>query len=612
VNGGTALITGTYQGLSAQTEVTVYNEPFLAPGTVRWSVQPLSGNQVLQVNAGLPSDASDPDLYVFEQGSSGLILRAFSSDGQQKWIHSLVTSLGTSSTAATAALATGTKTRQIGAGPRRGVRIQRPHRWGKKITVLLNRYQATGMQGPNAALAGNTASSEIATSNSNSLVNQQILSTASTDSDNRVINLFERLSVYPYTDRDNIIVLDSSGNELWRWSIDGGEMGYALHPNGIVYILQADYINNSVFTLFGKDETTGQDRFSPIQLPLSLGGTLQPFPGLPSVLPDGNLYLPVEHQDDYSEDKLDLLKVSPDGTYAWIPLRTGGFCSIFGEFSNTHEIVPYGIDKFLVTWDHAYFNQCESSPMAQVATFTTQGQFLNQYQIPLSRMGSYFSDNDGDLATGDNDTGFIAGTVFAPGGSVTTPVLGFNLASGVLDGQDYTPPSPTGLNFELDAIDNLVVLDPVDNSVSHVDPNGTITPDSWTTLVPPGAQGFVYDRNDPVQVYYSQFPPDFVIEQFYSFFPNILGLPASTATPALSSSASFGQPSGAAAVLGNALAPLDGLWFQQSMASSRERNVNIQFQQTAACSGFDGISQTTADPNHPNRPINNQPCSFSS
>jgi hypothetical protein len=603
VNAGTAVITGTYQGLSAQAEVTVYNEPFLAPGTVRWSVQPLSGNQVLQVNAGRPSDASDPDLYVFEQGSSGLILRAFSSDGQQKWIHSLITSLGSPSTAAATALQTNMKTRQIGAGPSRSVRIQRPHRWGKKITAVLNRHQTTGMQEPDAAIASDTASTQIASSSSGALVTQQILSTASTDSNNRVINLFERLNVYPGTDRDNIIVLDSSGNELWRWSIDGGEMGYALHPDGIVYILQADYINNSVFTLFGKDEITGQDRFSPIQLPMSLGGALQPFPGLPSVLPDGNLYLPVEHQDDYSEDKLDLLKVSPDGTYSWLPLLTGGFCNIFGEFSNTHEIVPYGLDKFLVTWDHALFNQCESNRMARVATFTTQGQFLNQYQIPLSRMRSYFSDNDGDLAIGDNDTGFIAGTVFAPGGLVTTPVLGFNLASGVLDGQDYTPPSPTGLNFELDANDNLVVLDPVDNSVSHVDPTGAITPDSWTALVPPGEQGFVYDLNDPVQAYYSQFPPDFVIEQFYSFFPNILGLPASTATSALSSTISFGQPSGAAAVLGNALAPLDGLWFQQSMASTRERNVHIHFQQTAACSGFDDVSQTTVDPNNPKHRI---------
>ena len=219
--------------------------------------------------------------------------------------------------------------------------------------------------------------------------------------------------------------MDPNGHELWRWSVDGGEMGYALHPQGIVYILQADYINNSLFTLFAKDETTGQDRFPPIQLPMSQQGTLQPYSGLPSVLPDGNLYLPVEHADDYTTDKLDLLKVAPDGTYTWIPLFTGGFCGVFGEFSEPHEVIPYGTDKFLVIWDKAYFQSCQPSAPSEVAVFTTDGHLLNQYPIPLTRLGSYFSDNDGDVALGTEGNGYITGAVI--GSNIVTPILSFNV-----------------------------------------------------------------------------------------------------------------------------------------------------------------------------------------
>ena len=125
-------------------------------------------------------------------------------------------------------------------------------------------------------------------------------------------------------------------------------MGYALHPGGIIYILQADYDNNSTFTLFAFDELTGAQKFS-IVLPFSYGGQLQPFPGLPSVLPDGNLYLPVETVADASSpDVLQLLKVAPDGTYSWFPVATAAQPN--GPLIFPNETIPDGQGGLLVTW----------------------------------------------------------------------------------------------------------------------------------------------------------------------------------------------------------------------------------------------------------------------
>src|SRR6267154_2299846 len=75
--------------------------------------------------------------------------------------------------------------------------------------------------------------------------------------------------------------------------------------------------------------------------PYSYGAQLQPFPGLPSVLPDGNLYLPVETAaDGSSPDVLQLLKVSPDGTSTWHPVTTVSQC--FGPVIEAHEPIPDG------------------------------------------------------------------------------------------------------------------------------------------------------------------------------------------------------------------------------------------------------------------------------
>jgi len=136
-------------------------------------------------------------------------------------------------------------------------------------------------------------------------------------------------------------------------------MGFALHPSGIVYVLQADYDNGTII-LFAFDEFSGAQKFS-ISLPYSWGGTLLAFVGLPSVLPDGDLYLPVETAfSPNSLDVLQLWKVAPDGSYSTYPIATASQC--FGPVIEPHEAIPDGQGGVLVTWD--YFAGCNGNQSA--------------------------------------------------------------------------------------------------------------------------------------------------------------------------------------------------------------------------------------------------------
>jgi hypothetical protein len=263
-----------------------------------------------------------------------------------------------------------------------------------------------------------------------SSIRQIVLASATTDSGNQVVNTFERGSGGCATNcQDDIRVLDGNGNELWCHSILGGEMGFALHPSGIVYILQADYNNNSTFTLFAFDELTGAQKFS-IVLPFSFGGQLQPFPGLPSVLPDGNLYLPVETiASAGSPDVLQLLKVAPDGTYSWYPVITIPSCG--GPAIEAHEPLPDGQGNILITWDYFGCNQIGVS----VVRMSSSGQILGQYPLPLarSRLGSYFSDNDGDAVLGAQHL-FVT--------DERDSAVGLNLSTGGIDLNWQSPGGP--------------------------------------------------------------------------------------------------------------------------------------------------------------------------
>lgn len=421
---GKATITATYENLAAAAELTVYASRAEAAGKVRWSVQPLPGNTFLKLHPALPVGPDDPGVYFVERSGSKLIIRSFTSDGRQKWIHTILPTTGT----------TPTRTSSLGSASLRkisitasGTRTVRPHRWGKQITEFLNQLNSQGdspvassMHGARLQPAQKGLLKRV---QADSPVTQTVLALADTDAGNQVVNTFEaNLGIGRNEGKDNIVVLDASGKELWRHSIVGGEMGFALHPDGIVYIVQADYLSNSTFTLLAVDELTGTTKFS-IQLPPSLGGQLQPLSGLPSVLPDGNLYLPVETLDNVnSPDVLRILKVSPDGTYSWIPVASATECH--GPVIFPHEAIPDGQGGVLVTWEYVGAPLCVGfmNPV-QLNHLSASGQTILS-PLPLPNLASYFSDNDGDALLG-KDHFFVADN--------RSNAVGFNLSTSSID-----------------------------------------------------------------------------------------------------------------------------------------------------------------------------------
>ncbi len=79
---GTVTLTATFSGLSASMTVNVFSGTTLPVGTPIWSVDPTSGNTVMQMIRGNPVNPGDPDLFAIERPNT---LRAFTADGQQLW-----------------------------------------------------------------------------------------------------------------------------------------------------------------------------------------------------------------------------------------------------------------------------------------------------------------------------------------------------------------------------------------------------------------------------------------------------------------------------------------------------------------------------------------------
>lgn len=475
---GTVTITGSYQNLTATAQLTVYGSQTFPPATVRWTVRPLPGNTLVDIFPGQATGPDDPAVYFAEQSGSKIFLRALTSDGRQKWIQTILPTTGSGARASIPDSAKPLLQRTAAAAGKGAIR---PHRWGKKITAFLNQLDAqshslTASESRQPRLkpvalspsADTTAARErrrtvlrpIQTVIS---VSTGVLSAAVTDAGNQVVNTFERSSIGS-SSVDNIVVSDANGNELWRHSITGGEMGFALHPAGIVYILQADYNNNSTFTLFAMDETTGATKFS-IQLPFSYGGQLQPFPGLPSVFPDGNLYLPVETAATQSSpDVLQLLKVSPDGASSWYPVTTAPQCYI--PVIEPHEPIPDGQGNILLTWDYFGNGSFCGQTGTQAVHMTPSGQILAQYQLPLVRLGSYFSDNDGDAVLGAQHLFVLDNRGNA---------AGLNLVSGSVD-LNWQPPSGPCATFPCPRV-SLAGVGPGDQLIV----NQTRNPDGSST-----------------------------------------------------------------------------------------------------------------------------------
>ncbi len=448
ISAGSTTITASYRGLSATSYLTVYGTQTLPGGTVRWSVQPLPGDTLTSVYPGQPTTQDDPDVYFMESAGSKIVVRALTSDGRQKWAHTILPTSGSGGVGLRDAQSTPAPKLISAAQAAPG--MVRPHRWGKKITAFLNeqakerqtalmasRFRRPQIMPASFRFSTGSAKLRLVRGQSNAVVRPvqlggdsvatTVLSSAVTDAGNQVVNTFESdNSRGCLADVDNIVVLDANGNELWRHSVTCGEMGFALHPDGIVYILQADYNNNSTFTLFAMDELTGATKFA-IQLPFSWGGSLQPFVGLPSVFPDGNLYLPVETAaNPSSPDVLQLLKVAPDGTYNWYPVSTASQC--YGPSIEPHEAIPDGKGGALVTWDFFFsYTFCNGNQgSVQMDRLNGTDQVLGQYQLPLAgrSLQSYFSDNDGDAVLGQEH-------LFVTDGK--RGVAGFNLGTSSVD-----------------------------------------------------------------------------------------------------------------------------------------------------------------------------------
>ncbi len=205
---GGVTITASYQSLLASAQLTVYSSQTFPPATVRWTVQPLPGDTLTEVFPGQASGPDDPDVYFAEQAGSNIVMRALTSDGRQKWTHTIVPALGTTGVntiGSETPLLRNTSAKAMGSGS------IRPHRWGKKITKLLN--EASGAQGPSVtssvygiplqpAVFKRAASAFLTDARqqrghlkrvqAGSSIRQIVLASATTDSGNQVVNTFGR------------------------------------------------------------------------------------------------------------------------------------------------------------------------------------------------------------------------------------------------------------------------------------------------------------------------------------------------------------------------------------------------------------------------------------
>jgi hypothetical protein len=206
---GKATITGAYQNLTATAELTVYVPQALKAGTVRWSVQPLPGNTLMKVYPGQPTGPDDPGVNFAEKSGSKLVVRALTTDGRQKWVHTILPTLGTTPMRGSSP---GSVSLQNTSTAAAGPGTIRPHRWGKQITEFLNQMNGQG----NSSVASSTHGPQLqpaifrASARGGRFVleaghqnpplkqvqlgspaTQIVLASATTDMGNQVVNTFE-------------------------------------------------------------------------------------------------------------------------------------------------------------------------------------------------------------------------------------------------------------------------------------------------------------------------------------------------------------------------------------------------------------------------------------
>jgi hypothetical protein len=538
--GDTVTITGSYQGLSASAQITLYDAPALPLGTVRWSVPPLPGNSLQRIQAGRPLSTEDADAYFIERASSSqaqLSLRALTSDGRQKWVYPIGFTISQSGSSPSAG-------RVVPMSPApRGYQMRRSRK---------GRYAPL-------------------TAPSNAYVD--LIASAVSSAGNMVLHIFEEGGT-PFLRRESIVAVDPNGSELWRYHADYGsgvgryvELSFALDPAGKVYVLKyfdddgstssAPNVKHSVLAL---DEQTGSELF---RVPLATAWYDSQFhPGLLSVLPDGKVYVPVASAPDPGNPNssgpvaFSVVRITPEGSAEWIPVNIPAASTCNSQDSFPHEVLPDNNGGFVVT------NECSAGVFALrfTADATPVGTAVT---LPFSELQSYPWDNSGDAVLSEN-------YLFVQGDG---RIVGMNLATGALD-LNYACTSECKIVSAADG-DQVVVLQGNDGAQSVTltpQPGGPGGAVPWTINAPAGTTLWSYD-------YFGQAPPfsneaSVRLRQFYASV--VATVPASLSATRSATPQAFSLLTAGASVVANTIVSSVMLWpalAEQSQRGFRRADV---------------------------------------
>lgn len=359
---GQAMLTAQFGSLSAQAMVTVFPGPELPAGTMPWVAPPLTQNgffsDFVQVQGGPTSLGALPDIIATETefgGATNLsIVRAFTSDGEQLWMHAF-----------------GDTTTLFAVQKAPAFSLQNHadvHALRKKFQEALRRltlgFSPSGKPGPYEALLAKLRSSRIpqATAAATTLSPDTIVTMSGAGNDG---------SIFLQSNSSFIIKLDgATGNELWRFSLPQGfGLGapLAIHPDGTLYTLAGGPGLGDGGSLIAVDGGTGQLKFA-VPLPASTfslnnyfpepdatAGCAPPSSGAqpestslivpvslsgPIVGLDGMVYAVIPSQTSTTQcvdqndatvsvsAQVQLLQVKPDGSSVFVPLDSNSFQGI--------------------------------------------------------------------------------------------------------------------------------------------------------------------------------------------------------------------------------------------------------------------------------------------
>jgi uncharacterized Zn-binding protein involved in type VI secretion len=459
---GELTVTATWQNFSAQAQVTVFAGPELPQGTIRWSVQPTPGYSTAQIAQAQPVE-NMPDIYSVEDGgASGVIVRALTSDGRQRWLSHLGGSQAASAGAAAAAALPATQ--------------QAPSN-GTFIKAFADTYGG-------------------------------------------ILLLYEEED----PPRSVIVRLDgATGLQSWRNdSVGWLWYDWAFHPDGTVYMAEGFavldpygyYVLGPESNLLALDGMTGAARFR-IPLPASRYLSLYSkcdgsdyeeidiLPGAPAVAPDGAVYMEMEADNDIGDPApcdtmglatfdhtLRLLQVQPDGTATWRTLKRYTYegpwdrQSFMVPYARPGEVIPDGQGGLLAGWSHHVAEHFSNLlPEARV-THLANG---SEAEYTLSQKGwggsRWAPPNNRTMVLGEDGVAFALTANPAAVHDVSpNTVVAFDVASGAVRWTWQAAADEAEL-VAATAGGGLVVKD--GTRLARLDANGQATYDDWLNGAPP-------------------------------------------------------------------------------------------------------------------------------